>query len=264
MRGVVVSCGIALWCAGCVGRGAHDEVVADRDALRERVTHLERQALDLRSERDRARAEAAAARAIADAASKRAREAEITATRRALGLGPEAGLSATLVTDLGDIECALWVDVAPVTVRAFVELAEGTREWTDPRTEQRRRVPLYDGTVFHRVLPGFMIQGGDPRGDGSGGPGFTFDDEIDPDVAFDQPGLLAMANTGPDTNGSQFFITAGTPRHLDGKHTIFGRCDPRVVDEIASQPVTRSRQNPDEVSRPVEPVTLRKVRVDRG
>jgi peptidyl-prolyl cis-trans isomerase A (cyclophilin A) len=117
-------------------------------------------------------------------------------------------------------------------VRNFVELAEGTREWTDPNTGKPGSGPYFDGTIFHRIIPGFMIQGGDPLGQGFGGPGYTFDDEIHPDLRFDKKYLLAMANAGTrgghGTNGSQFFITVSTPAHLNGKHTIFGE----VVDVL--------------------------------
>jgi peptidyl-prolyl cis-trans isomerase A (cyclophilin A) len=111
---------------------------------------------------------------------------------------------------------------APKTVENFVALAEGTKKWTDPRTGMPSTTPLYDGTIFHRVIPDFMIQGGDPRGDGTGGPGYKFEDEIGPDNKFDRPGLLAMANAGPNTNGSQFFITEVPTPHLNRGHTIFG------------------------------------------
>jgi peptidyl-prolyl cis-trans isomerase A (cyclophilin A) len=111
---------------------------------------------------------------------------------------------------------------APKTVENFVGLAEGKKEWKDPRTGQTVKKPLYDGTVFHRVIPGFMIQGGDPLGTGTGGPGYKFADEIGPDNKFDRPGLLAMANAGPNTNGSQFFITEVPTPHLNRGHTIFG------------------------------------------
>ncbi len=129
---------------------------------------------------------------------------------------------ATLKTSMGDIVVKLLPEKAPKTVDNFVGLAEGTREWTDPRTGQKVKTPLYDGTVFHRVIPEFMIQGGDPLGTGSGGPGYRFADEIGPDNRFDRPGKLAMANAGPNTNGSQFFITEVATPHLDRGHTIFG------------------------------------------
>jgi peptidyl-prolyl cis-trans isomerase A (cyclophilin A) len=131
-------------------------------------------------------------------------------------------LHATFKTSLGEIVVKLLPDKAPKTVENFVGLAEGTKEWTDPRSGQKVKKPLYDGTVFHRVIPDFMIQGGDPLGTGTGGPGYRFADEIGPDNRFSRPGLLAMANAGPNTNGSQFFITEVPTPHLDHGHTIFG------------------------------------------
>jgi peptidyl-prolyl cis-trans isomerase A (cyclophilin A) len=129
---------------------------------------------------------------------------------------------ATFQTSMGDIVVKLMPQKAPRTVENFVGLAEGTKEWTDPKTGQKVKRPLYDGTVFHRVISQFMIQGGDPLGNGTGGPGYRFGDEIGPDNRFDRPGLLAMANAGPNTNGSQFFITEVPTPHLDRGHTIFG------------------------------------------
>jgi peptidyl-prolyl cis-trans isomerase A (cyclophilin A) len=131
-------------------------------------------------------------------------------------------LHATFHTSLGDIVVKLLPEKAPKTVENFVALAEGTREWTVPKSGQKVKRPLYDGTVFHRVIPDFMIQGGDPLGTGTGGPGYRFADEIGPDNKFSKPGLLAMANAGPNTNGSQFFITEVPTPHLDRGHTIFG------------------------------------------
>ncbi len=132
-------------------------------------------------------------------------------------------LYATFQTSMGTIVVKLLPEKAPVTVANFVGLAEGTKEWTDPRTGQKQSgKPLYDGTMFHRVIPDFMIQGGDPLGTGTGGPGFRFQDEIGPDNKFSKPGLLAMANAGPGTNGSQFFITEIATPWLDKGHTIFG------------------------------------------
>ena len=131
-------------------------------------------------------------------------------------------IHATFQTSAGDIVVKLLPEKAPKTVENFLGLAEGTREWTDPRTRQAVKKPLYDGTVFHRVIPDFMIQGGDPMGTGTGGPGYKFADEIGPDNKFDRPGLLAMANAGPNTNGSQFFITEVPTPHLNRGHTIFG------------------------------------------
>jgi peptidyl-prolyl cis-trans isomerase A (cyclophilin A) len=128
----------------------------------------------------------------------------------------------TFQTSAGDIVVKLLPEKAPKTVENFLGLAEGTREWTDPRSGKKVMTPLYDGTVFHRVIPDFMIQGGDPLGTGTGGPGYKFGDEIGPDNKFDRAGLLAMANAGPNTNGSQFFITEVPTPHLNRGHTIFG------------------------------------------
>jgi peptidyl-prolyl cis-trans isomerase A (cyclophilin A) len=147
---------------------------------------------------------------------------------------------ATLKTNLGDIRIELFPNHAPKTVRNFVGLAEGTIEWTDPRVRAKTTAPLYDGVVFHRVIEGFMIQGGDPLGTGTGGPGFRFEDEFHPELVFDKPYLLAMANAGPGTNGSQFFITVGKTPHLNRRHTIFGEVADQasrdVVDAIAATP----------------------------
>jgi peptidyl-prolyl cis-trans isomerase A (cyclophilin A) len=131
-------------------------------------------------------------------------------------------LFATFTTSAGDLVVKLFPEKAPKTVENFLGLVEGTKEWTDPTSNQKVKRPLYDGTVFHRVIPDFMIQGGDPLGSGMGGPGYRFADEIGPDNKFDRPGLLAMANAGPNTNGSQFFITEAPTPHLNRGHTIFG------------------------------------------
>src|SRR5438445_8677019 len=135
------------------------------------------------------------------------------------------GTYATFDTSEGQIVCRLFEKEAPKTVANFTELAEGKREWTHPVTRSKSSDNLYDGTIFHRVIPDFMIQGGDPAGNGTGGPGYKFKDEIVPTLTFDRPGRLAMANSGPATNGSQFFITEVPTPHLNGKHTIFGQCD---------------------------------------
>ena len=166
-------------------------------------------------------------------------------------------LTATLQTSQGRVVVRLFPDHAPKTVRNFVELAEGGREWTDPRTRNVTTGRLYDGTIFHRVIPNFMIQGGDPLGTGTGGPGYQFGDEFHPDLAFDRPYLLAMANAGPGTNGSQFFITTGPTPHLNRKHTIFGEViqGQDVVDKI-SQTATDRRD------RPVKDVVLESVVIE--
>jgi peptidyl-prolyl cis-trans isomerase A (cyclophilin A) len=167
-------------------------------------------------------------------------------------------LTATLRTSQGTVQVRLFPDHAPKTVRNFVDLAEGSREWTDPRTSRSSQGKLYDGTIFHRVIPRFMIQGGDPLGTGTGGPGYEFADEIHPDLRFDRPYLLAMANAGPGTNGSQFFITVVPTPHLNGKHTIFGEVigGTDVVDEISKVKTGRN-------DRPAQDVVLESVEIER-
>ena len=166
---------------------------------------------------------------------------------------------ATLHTSAGDIRVQLYGNHAPKTVKNFVELAEGSREWTHPETRAKTTDRLYDGTVFHRVIANFMIQGGDPLGRGTGGPGYRFGDEFHPELSFDRPYLLAMANSGPGTNGSQFFITVAPTTHLTRKHTIFGEvadADSRaVVDAIAT-----AATGPGD--RPAQDVTINTVTVE--
>ncbi|BDH69531.1 peptidyl-prolyl cis-trans isomerase [Streptomyces sp. PLM4] len=169
-------------------------------------------------------------------------------------------LYATLKTNHGDINVRLFPNHAPKTVKNFVGLATGEQEWTNPETGQKTSDKLYDGTVFHRVISGFMLQGGDPLGNGTGGPGYQFADEFHPDLAFNKPYLLAMANAGPGTNGSQFFITVAPTAWLTNKHTIFGEVvDPasqKVVDEIAAV-----QTNP-RTDRPVNDVVIESVVVE--
>jgi len=169
-------------------------------------------------------------------------------------------LFATLTTTEGDIRVHLFPNHAPKTVANFVELAEGTREWTDPRTGTRAATPLYDGTIFHRVIGGFMLQGGDPLGTGTGGPGYRFNDEFHPELSFNKSYLLAMANAGPGTNGSQFFITVAPTTWLDRKHTIFGEVaddeSRAVVDRIAALPTGK-------MDRPLNDVVITKVTIER-
>jgi peptidyl-prolyl cis-trans isomerase A (cyclophilin A) len=168
-------------------------------------------------------------------------------------------LYATLETSEGDIEVRLFPDHAPKTVDNFVGLAEGTREWTDPRTGATKKgESLYAGTVFHRVIDNFMIQGGDPLGTGTGGPGYRFKDEFHPDLAFDRKHLLAMANAGPGTNGSQFFITVAETPWLTRKHTIFGEVTrgTDIVDAIAKAPTGAQ-------DRPAKEIVLKRVTIER-
>ena len=167
---------------------------------------------------------------------------------------------AVLHTNAGPIRVELFDNHAPKTVQNFVGLAEGSQQYTDPRTGQPGSGPYYDGTIFHRVISGFMVQGGDPTGTGRGGPGYQFGDEIHPELQFVRPYLLAMANAGPGTNGSQFFITVGATTWLNGKHTIFGEVTDddsrKVVDTIAG---TRTGAQ----DRPVEDVVIERVEIQR-
>src|ERR1700752_692507 len=167
--------------------------------------------------------------------------------------------TATLTTTQGTVTVRLFPDYAPKTVRNFVELAEGGREWIDPRTGARSKEKLYDGTIFHRVIAGFMIQGGDPLGKGTGGPGYEFDEEIHPDKRFDKPYLLAMANAGPGTNGSLFFITTVPTPWLNGKHTIFGEV---IGGADVVEKISRVQTVPGD--RPVTDVVLQSVTIQRG
>ena len=156
--------------------------------------------------------------------------------------------TATFVTNQGSFTVTLMPEHAPKTVKNFTDLATGAREWTDPRDGQKKSEPLYPGTVFHRVIEGFMIQGGDPAGTGMGGPGYQFEDECPPGgPTFNRAGLLAMANAGPGTNGSQFFVTVGPTPHLTGRHTIFGEVtDGYDVVEAISKMSTGSQDRPTE------------------
>ena len=165
--------------------------------------------------------------------------------------------TATVVTNRGSFTVKLMPEHAPTTVANFIDLATGKREWRDARDGQRKSEPLYDGTVFHRVIPDFMIQGGDPEGTGMGGPGYRFEDEVPPGgPKFDKPGLLAMANAGPNTNGSQFFVTVAATPWLTGKHTIFGEVtDGMDVVNAISTTETGAQD------RPAEEVVLEKVEI---
>ncbi len=172
----------------------------------------------------------------------------------------QPGTYAIFETSEGQIVCRLFGKDAPKTVSNFVELAEGKREWTHPVTRKKSKDRLYDGTIFHRVIPDFMIQGGDPAGAGMGGPGYQFEDETKGSPhKFDKPGKLAMANAGPNTNGSQFFITVAPTTWLTGKHTIFGEVveGQNVVDKITQ--VSRNRQD-----RPLKDVVLKSVTIERS
>ena len=171
----------------------------------------------------------------------------------------QPGTYALFDTSEGQIVCRLFEKDAPKTIANFVELAEGKREWTHPVNRKKSKDRLYDGTIFHRVIPDFMVQGGDPAGTGMGGPGYQFEDETKGSPhKFDKPGKLAMANAGPNTNGSQFFITVAPTTWLTGKHTIFGEVveGQDVVDKITQLP--RNRQD-----RPLKDVVLKSVTIER-
>ncbi len=166
------------------------------------------------------------------------------------------GVYAVFETSLGDITCVLFPDRAPKTVANFVGLAQGSKEFADPESGKPVKRPYYDGLIFHRVIPNFMIQGGCPLGVGTGGPGYQFEDEFSPELTFDRPGKLAMANAGPNTNGSQFFITVAPTHWLNNRHTIFGEVieGMHVVTKISMTP--RDRRD-----RPQTPVVMNRVRI---
>ena len=169
--------------------------------------------------------------------------------------------TAIIDTTAGKLTCTLFPDKAPIGVANFIGLAEGTKDWISPVTHQKKHgVPLYDGTIFHRVIPDFMIQGGDPAGNGTGDPGYQFKNEVSPDLKFDRPGRLAYANSGPDTNGSQFFITEVPYPSLNGGYTIFGQCDEAslaLVKQIA-------RMGRDSNDRPYRPVKINHITIEHA
>jgi peptidyl-prolyl cis-trans isomerase A (cyclophilin A) len=169
------------------------------------------------------------------------------------------GTYAIVETNHGSIVCRLYEKEAPKTVANFVDLAEGTKEFADPKTGKKTKRPFYDGLAFHRVIPDFMVQGGCPLGEGTGGPGYQFADEFHPSLRHDRPGILSMANAGPNTNGSQFFITVVATPWLDDRHSVFGE----VVEgqEVAEK---ISRLPRDARDRPREPVILQQVRIERS
>jgi peptidyl-prolyl cis-trans isomerase A (cyclophilin A) len=159
--------------------------------------------------------------------------------------------TAIIHTTAGDLHCTLFPDVAPIGVANFIALASGTKDWTSPVSHAKKHgVALYDGTVFHRVIPSFMIQGGDPKGDGTGDPGYKFKNETSPSVTFDRPGRLAYANAGPDTNGSQFFVTEVPYPSLNGKYTIFGQCDDAAVELVKK--IARMATDGEKPLRPIK------------
>lgn len=169
----------------------------------------------------------------------------------------EGDLHATFITNQGEIHCELYEEKAPNTVANFVGLATGKKRFVDPNDGETKQEPFYDGTIFHRVIPSFMIQGGDRLGQGMGGPGYRFEDEFHADLRHDSAGILSMANSGPNTNGSQFFITDAPTPHLDNRHSVFGKCENLdVVSKIAS--VDRARGD-----RPIEEVVIERIEISR-
>jgi peptidyl-prolyl cis-trans isomerase A (cyclophilin A) len=166
---------------------------------------------------------------------------------------------ATFKTSMGDIVIQLFDDKAPKTVANFVGLASGTKEWIDPKTGEKVKRPLYNGTIFHRVIPGFMIQGGDPLGNGTGSPGYRFEDEFSPDLRHSKGGILSMANAGPNTNGSQFFITLAPTPHLDNRHSVFGTVIKGQEIVVAIGNVSRDFRD-----RPIKDVVLKEIVISRG
>jgi peptidyl-prolyl cis-trans isomerase A (cyclophilin A) len=198
--------------------------------------------------------------AAAQTAAKPAEDLPDAPTATAAALMHPNGPTVVMDTSMGRITCQFFERQAPKTVANFIALAEGTKDWIDPNTNKKQHnKPLYDGTVFHRVIPDFMIQGGDPAGTGMGNPGYEFEDEFNPDLKFDQPGRLAMANSGPNTNGSQFFITEVNTEFLNGKHTIFGQCTEPSLLVVG----TIARVQRDAQDKPATPVVLKKVTIVR-
>jgi len=172
-----------------------------------------------------------------------------------------AGPSAVIDTTAGKLTCTLFPDKAPIGVANFTGLADGSKDWTSPITHAKKHgVPLYDGTIFHRVIPNFMIQGGDPMGTGTGDPGYQFKNETSPDLKFDRPGRMAYANAGPGTNGSQFFITEVAYASLNGGYTIFGQCDEASVTLVKQI----ARMGRDSNDRPYKPVKINHITVSGG
>ena len=196
---------------------------------------------------------------IAQTATKKATAAPKSATTPAASAGNPV---AVIETTAGKMRCTLFEKQTPETVANFIGLANGTKDWKNPVSHAtKHNTPLYDGTIFHRVIPNFMIQGGDPAGNGSGDPGYSFKDEIVPTLTFDRPGRLAMANSGPGTNGSQFFITEVPTPHLNGRHTIFGQCDPATVTLVKQ--IARLASDPRD-NRPFRPVKITHITIERG
>jgi peptidyl-prolyl cis-trans isomerase A (cyclophilin A) len=196
-------------------------------------------------------------------ASKPAAQRPSTAAKSTAPKAPASGEpTAVIDTTAGKLRCKLFEKETPITVMNFIGLATGTKDWKNPVSgATKHNTPLYDGTIFHRVIPNFMIQGGDPAGNGSGDPGYTFKDEIVSTLTFDRPGRLAMANSGPGTNGSQFFITEVPTPHLNGRHTIFGQCDEASVTLVKQ--IARVARDPRD-DKPFRAVRITHITIERG
>ncbi len=199
-----------------------------------------------------------AAAASAQTSSKPAEELPDAPAATAVAMIRPNGPTVVMDTSMGRITCQFYQLQAPKAVANFIALAEGAKDWTDPATKTKQHhKPLYNGTIFHRVIPMFMIQGGDPTGTGMGDPGYQFEDEFDPNLNFDVPGRLAMANSGPNTNGSQFFITEQAYPSLDQHYTLFGQCDGPSVEVVKA--IARVPRDSDD--KPLTPVLLKKVTI---
>ncbi len=203
-------------------------------------------------------AAAFAASALAQQTTKPAEEIPDAPTATAAAMTQPNGPTVVMDTSMGRIVCQFYERQAPNAVANFIALAEGTRDWIDPTTKKKQHgKPFYNGTTFHRVIPEFMIQGGDPTGTGMGDGGYSFADEIDPNLNFDAPGKLAMANSGPNTNGSQFFITEQAVDSLNQHYTLFGQCDEQSIQVVKT--IARVERNGDD--KPLSPVILKKVTI---
>jgi len=203
---------------------------------------------------------AASSFALAQQAAKPADDLPDAPQATAAALVHPNGPTVVLDTSMGRITCQFYERQTPKAVASFIALAEGTKDWTDPATKKKQHnKPYFDGTTFHRVIPEFMIQGGDPTGTGMGDPGYGFEDELDPNLNFDSPGKLAMANSGPNTNGSQFFVTEQAQDSLNQHYTLFGQCDESSVLVVK----TIARVERDSQDKPLTPVYLKKVTIVR-
>jgi peptidyl-prolyl cis-trans isomerase A (cyclophilin A) len=241
--------------------GATAGACADK-AQEEKVTELEKQKGELEQKlRTAEQSRRAAEQQLAQKAA--APKVNLDEVGKTLGVKPGEKLFATFESSLGTLVAELYWEKAPNTVLNFVGLAEGTKEWTDPRSNQKMTgKPLYDGTIFHRVIPDFMIQGGDPLGQGTGGPGFKFEDEFHPLLRHEGPGILSMANSGRNTNGSQFFITEKATPWLDNRHSVFGKITTGA--ELIGKITRVEKSDGPNGSRPKVDIVLKRVLIGRG